>query len=1010
MKGTTTVNDFKDLKKAIEEITKNQPAESRYDRQAKVMGYTTKDTATVVTEQSISEGKNLMPDVQKIVDTKGAAKVGGVMLDMFTASVLTQAYSKVSDANKKKMETANIQTLVKLAQKVMGLNASNEFGKDPLKGFPYNEVKESVMSEVTMGDMLIDIQQGASAKEISKTYKMPLSTAKDFLKSYYGQKKSPRKEGFSSDAQRRAAFANGYQEKGKKKKDKKEEIVKEMNTKMPEKVRVQVLKHMNNLMDLPYGSIAFKKEKAEMEKLQQKYSVKREHVNEEVIAEALSKLLPKEKYARMIGLDKAEIKWIEDNEEDSFYANNSAMKKEWLALSYPIRDGDYYFVFNNGGNSMTNAKVTKFNNKMNDALSKFRKEGEKKLVTFYDKDAGYSKADMLASYMWNEMSEVFEKLPSGLAAGDTMTREALYTAINHMTGGGKLRFESVDESINEDLVKGFNAKKKKKLKNTTSKFKLGGKVKDLFKFKKKMGKDVSEDEMSRTKEVIALQKKHDQEKETEKNKLDSEKEKAKQSADRAKQTESFVTKSPFKLKSKQYPRAIAVESKGYGQRHATYGDIEEACESFGMITDQELQIEQIQKTLGKSGFLTYNNTELTDIFEDRETQRMILALESVTEVQTPTEYNRTTIDRALEEELHVEFVKPDGMKAKGPVLKMSGNTYNLKDMHTGKSFTFKYIEEAMKIKDIFKKHKRELTKAYKTGDLSFSSSTGKKAEEDLMQWAMDNGEVKTDDPDEFFDWMSSNIEDIVKGKIREMNEGSKVKTFNQIINEGKFPNKLVKMAGGIAFDKRFIGGNMTGAIKAIEKLKKGLSDDPKVRDMLKIANEAFNSQMFNSMATEDKDAYVKFFNSALKKFGVNSPSDMDTEKKKEFFNYIDKNYKAKDEMSENPQHIKHQCATHVEHAVFGAGTTVSGQHTLVQEDTGDYIVTHYDIEFPHGIEEMVSVSELSITKSEGHQHSMANTSGRKKLKASKKKELQSAVDGRRKNFREKMRKLGYIKR
>ena len=57
---------------------------------------------------------------------------------------------------------------------------------------------------------------------------------------------------------------------------------------------------------------------------------------------------------------------------------------------------------------------------------------------------------------------------------------------------------------------------------------------------------------------------------------------------------------------------------------------------------------------------------------------------------------------------------------------------------------------------------------------------------------------------------------------------------------------------------------------------------------------------------------------------------------------------------------------------------------------------------------MVSVSELAITKSEGHQHSMANKAGRKKLKASKK-DLQSGVDGRRKNFREKMRKLGYIK-
>ena len=261
MKGTTTVSDFKDLKKAIEEITKNQPAESRYEKQAKVMGYTTKDTATVVVE-SLNEA-SAFDGMTKIVNDKQAQKVGGIMIDMFTASVILKAYTKVNASNKEKMKKANVHTLVALAQKVMGLNANYD---NPLKGFPYNEVKESIMSENSMSDMLIDIQQGASAKEISKTYKMPLSTAKDFLKSYYGQKKSPRKEGFSSDAQRRAAFANGYQEKGKKKKDKKEEIVKEMNTKMPEKVRVQVLKHMNNLMDLPYGSIAFKIEKAEMEK------------------------------------------------------------------------------------------------------------------------------------------------------------------------------------------------------------------------------------------------------------------------------------------------------------------------------------------------------------------------------------------------------------------------------------------------------------------------------------------------------------------------------------------------------------------------------------------------------------------------------------------------------------------------------------------------------------------------------------------------------------------------
>ena len=47
--------------------------------------------------------------------------------------------------------------------------------------------------------------------------------------------------------------------------------------------------------------------------------------------------------------------------------------------------------------------------------------------------------------------------------------------------------------------------------------------------------------------------------------------------------------------------------------------------------------------------------------------------------------------------------------------------------------------------------------------------------------------------------------------------------------------------------------------------------------------------------SEKQKAYQKFFNAALKKFGVDSPGDLDDSKKKEFFNYIDKNYKAKAE-------------------------------------------------------------------------------------------------------------------
>ena len=61
-----------------------------------------------------------------------------------------------------------------------------------------------------------------------------------------------------------------------------EELISEFHDKMPEKIRVRILQHMNKLMDLPYGSIAFKKEKKEMEALQKKYAIKKEAVTERV--------------------------------------------------------------------------------------------------------------------------------------------------------------------------------------------------------------------------------------------------------------------------------------------------------------------------------------------------------------------------------------------------------------------------------------------------------------------------------------------------------------------------------------------------------------------------------------------------------------------------------------------------------------------------------------------------------------------------------------------------------
>ena len=674
MKGTTQFNDFKDLKDALAEVRKNNPpAETQYQKQAKKMGYD-KDPKLVVSEQTISEA-TAFDGMTKIVNDKQAQKVGGIMIDMFTASVILKAYTKVNASNKEKMRKANVHTLVALAQKVMGLKASNEFGKDPLKGFPYNEVKESVMSESAMSDMLIDIQQGATAKELSKTWKIPMSMAKDFLKSYYGQKKGQRKE-----------------------------EVKEGTWQTPKDI--PELKKLMTLVSKP----VFATKKADVEK-----------------------------YVRTFPFGDDELY---DALESLYYEKDSDGK-----IARPIK-------------VVSKFPKTDLNQVAMDSLNG-------RWLTVKKKGSGYDITHIMFDY--DEVEEAVKRKSGSLRPTKRMKIDlnASTGSINFLSQDKLDPVGKADDDIDND-----------------------GDVDSSDDYLKNRRKKISK----------AMKMKEDNEQ---------------------------AKRSPFKLKSRQYPKAVAIVTEGYGVRHASVDDLLEACDSFGMITEQELQLEQLEKTLGKSGFLTYNKTELDDIFEDRETQRIILALESVTEDKLESiNYSWQDIDTALEEELDVEFVKPDGMKAIGPVLKMCENTYNLKDKHTGKSFTFKYTGENMK-------------------------------------------------------------------------------SFNQIISEAKFPKKLVRQAGGIAFDKRYVGGNMTGAVRAIEKLKKGLSDDPQVRDMLRLANESFNNEFYNALSEDEKTAYQKFFSSALKKYGVSSPAELEGDKEKEFYNYVDKNWSGKGEKKESVEEGKY---------------------------------------------------------------------------------------------------------
>jgi hypothetical protein len=94
---------------------------------------------------------------------------------------------------------------------------------------------------------------------------------------------------------------------------------------------------------------------------------------------------------------------------------------------------------------------------------------------------------------------------------------------------------------------------------------------------------------------------------------------------------------------------------------------------------------------------------------------------------------------------------------------------------------------------------------------------------------------------------------------------------------------------------------------------------------------------------ESKDEYERFFNSALKKFKIDSPADLKTDaKKKEFFNYVDKNYKAKEEELEKDDE---KTVKDVIKGLKKAVKTHQGQVKSLTKDIQDEVLHETEIEF-----------------------------------------------------------------
>lgn len=98
-----------------------------------------------------------------------------------------------------------------------------------------------------------------------------------------------------------------------------------------------------------------------------------------------------------------------------------------------------------------------------------------------------------------------------------------------------------------------------------------------------------------------------------------------------------------------------------------------------------------------------------------------------------------------------------------------------------------------------------------------------------------------------------------------------MKTFKEIREKyrSKYPASLVAAAVKIALD---MAGAMTPAVKKIEAMKRGLSNDPMVKDALRMANESVNEKM----SVADKKKRLEMIRKAVEK--LNAKQDAQAKK------------------------------------------------------------------------------------------------------------------------------------
>jgi len=141
---------------------------------------------------------------------------------------------------------------------------------------------------------------------------------------------------------------------------------------------------------------------------------------------------------------------------------------------------------------------------------------------------------------------------------------------------------------------------------------------------------------------------------------------------------------------------------------------------------------------------------------------------------------------------------------------------------------------------------------------------------------------------------------VAEGKRNEFIPFAKSDAFISKDNDAATGRKVINVRSGESFKILKTFGTMKDAEKYLDKVNEAYDRNKLVNKVMKpIKDKEALKPKPKKEEKGDKEDYEKFFAAALKKFGVDSPAQLKTdEKKKEFFDYVDKNWEGKGEVKE----------------------------------------------------------------------------------------------------------------